>query len=191
MPLEITTEGKITAISATSGSVLGGQVLTISGVNFSNDKLDNPVKVGNSYCLIQTSSATSITCQIEPTRKPTNAPDEDTQVLVFLRTSEEAVVEQGASNAFKYTTPVATITGLSASFDPLTNAAKVVIAGTGFIVDDLTAVKFYVDNKLQNTVAVTAQDATVLITDMNDLTSSNLEIVMPDGYPIGYDQTFM
>ena len=53
VPLEITTEGKITAISATSGSVLGGQMLDISGVNFSTDKLDNPVKVGAHYCLVK------------------------------------------------------------------------------------------------------------------------------------------
>jgi len=190
-PLEITTEGKITAISATSGSVLGGQMLDITGVNFSNDKLDNPVKVGAHYCHVKTSTPTKISCQIESTRKASNAPDEDTNVIVFLRTSEEAVVETGASNAFKYTTPVATITGLTAAFDSATNAIKVTVTGSGFIENDLSAVKLYIDKKLQNTVSVTATDASILITDMLDKTSSDMEIVMPDGYPIGFDGTFM
>ena len=56
-PLELTVEGVVTGYSPASGSALGGTLITIDGVNFSDDALDNPVKVGNHYCLVLTTSA--------------------------------------------------------------------------------------------------------------------------------------
>ena len=44
--------GKITGFSPASGSAFGGTLVTIDGVNFSDDPYDNPVKVGNDYCLV-------------------------------------------------------------------------------------------------------------------------------------------
>ena len=41
-----------------TGSALGGTLVTIDGINFSDDPLDNPVKVGDHYCLVQTTSPT-------------------------------------------------------------------------------------------------------------------------------------
>ena len=41
--LLITTEARVTGLSANSGSTHGGQVLTITGTNFSDDPYDNPV----------------------------------------------------------------------------------------------------------------------------------------------------
>ena len=58
----------------------GGTVLTITGVNFSNDPLDNPVKIGNNvltseYCLVMTSSPSQITCRVVPIENPQVMPD--------------------------------------------------------------------------------------------------------------------
>lgn len=52
-PLGIKSEGVVTAIDQSGGSILGGQFVTITGINFSNDPLDNPVKVGTHYCLVK------------------------------------------------------------------------------------------------------------------------------------------
>ena len=52
-PLTLTVESTVTGISHTSGSLLGGTLLTIDGTNFSNDPLDNPVKVGDYHCLVE------------------------------------------------------------------------------------------------------------------------------------------
>ena len=56
-PLVLTVEGKVTSFSPASGSALGGTLITINGVNFSDDPLDNPVKAGNHYCIVQTTQA--------------------------------------------------------------------------------------------------------------------------------------
>lgn len=38
------------------GSINGGTLITVSGFNFSNDILDNPIRVGKTDCIVQTSS---------------------------------------------------------------------------------------------------------------------------------------
>lgn len=63
-PLAIEIISKITGISPMVGSTLGGTLLTIDGENFSDDPYDNPVKVGDNYCLVETTSPTQITCRI-------------------------------------------------------------------------------------------------------------------------------
>ena len=44
--------------SPVTGSTLGGTLITITGENFSNDHLDNPVKIGDDYCYVLSSSTT-------------------------------------------------------------------------------------------------------------------------------------
>lgn len=51
-PLAITVGSQVTGISPLSGSVLGGTLVTIDGINFSDDKYDNPVKVGSNWCFV-------------------------------------------------------------------------------------------------------------------------------------------
>jgi hypothetical protein len=50
--------GTVTSISPLTGSKYGGALITITGENFSDDKLDNPVMIGKEYCFVQTTSAT-------------------------------------------------------------------------------------------------------------------------------------
>ena len=86
-PLTLEVIGKITGYSPSSGSYLGGTLMTIDGINFSDDPYDNPVKVGNSYCLVETTNASQITCRVMETGAFEAT---STEVIVFLRTSEEA-----------------------------------------------------------------------------------------------------
>lgn len=44
--------GKVTGFTPATVSVHGGSLVTIDGLNFSDDPLDNPVKVGDHYCLV-------------------------------------------------------------------------------------------------------------------------------------------
>ena len=51
-PLILSVTAQVTGISPLTGSYLGGTLVTIDGVNFSNDLLDNPVKVGPYWCFV-------------------------------------------------------------------------------------------------------------------------------------------
>jgi hypothetical protein len=63
--LKITTESVVTAISPSSGSALGGTMVTITGENFSTNPIDNPVMIGDSLCIIKSSKPQEIVCEIE------------------------------------------------------------------------------------------------------------------------------
>jgi len=58
----LTVTGLITGFSPSSGSIYGGTIITITGENFSDNILDNPVKVGDNYCDVLTTNSTTITC---------------------------------------------------------------------------------------------------------------------------------
>jgi hypothetical protein len=56
--LQLSVHGSITSVSPLTGGKYGGALVTITGENFSNDPLDNPVKIGDHYCYVQTTSTT-------------------------------------------------------------------------------------------------------------------------------------
>jgi hypothetical protein len=51
--LVVTTEAKVTRIRPKQGSLYGGTLVTIDGENFSDEKLDNPVMIGMSLCIVE------------------------------------------------------------------------------------------------------------------------------------------
>lgn len=51
-PFTLTTKLQVDSISPLQGSVLGGTLLTITGAHFGEVATDNPVKVGDNYCLV-------------------------------------------------------------------------------------------------------------------------------------------
>jgi hypothetical protein len=84
--LTLTTVIAVDSISPMQGSVLGGTLLTISGYHYGTQATDNPVKVGDNYCLIEETSEFEIKCRIE-IRKPTVESTAD--LIVFAKTYEE------------------------------------------------------------------------------------------------------
>ena len=103
---------KVTGFSPNTSSYLGGQLITITGVNFSTDPYDNPVKVGRDNCYVQTTSATQITCRIAE-RTATEA--STAELIVFLRTSYEAASD--VAKTFNFVAPVGNITAMTNAFD--------------------------------------------------------------------------
>jgi len=180
VPLAITVTSSVTSISHASGSLHGGQLMTIGGVNFSNDKYDNPVKVGDYWCLVQTTSPTEITCRI----METFATEISTvNTLVFLRTSEEA--KAVANNIFDFTEPLSAMTAMDNAFDATTNKQVVTLTGTGFPTDT-AAVELMIDDVKQTTLTSTETTVTFSIDHMLDETSANVQVYFPDGFATGY-----
>ena len=50
--LLLSVHGTVTDFSPRSGSKYGGTLVTITGENFSDEPLDNPVKIGDHYCYV-------------------------------------------------------------------------------------------------------------------------------------------
>jgi hypothetical protein len=110
--LTLAVMAKITGFSPNTSSYLGGQLITITGENFSDEPLDNPVKVGSEWCYVQTTSTTQITCRIaERTATEASA----AELIVFLRTAYEATID--VARTFNYQAPVGNITAMTNAFD--------------------------------------------------------------------------
>jgi hypothetical protein len=178
-------KAKVTGFTPNTSSYLGGQLITITGENFSTDPLDNPVKVGNDWCYVQTTSATQITCRIAE-RSATEA--SAAELIVFLRTSEEAATD--VARTFNYETPVGSITGMTNVFDEAEQAHVFTVTGTGFSTSDLSATTLYIDDNAQTTLSVTETSGVISaifkVTSANDRTSKNIRVRMADGLPTGY-----
>ena len=55
---------EVTAFTPNQASTLGGTKITITGGHFGTKATDNPVKVGDHYCYVITTSDAEITCRI-------------------------------------------------------------------------------------------------------------------------------
>ena len=66
----------------------------------------------------------------------------DVKVLVFLRTSEEAV--SNVADIFSFSDPIAVLTNITNAFDNTTNTQVITLEGTGFGTDT-SAIEFYID----------------------------------------------
>jgi len=50
--------GEVLSFTPASGSIYGGSLITITGRVFSTEATDNPVRVGSTDCLVETTSPT-------------------------------------------------------------------------------------------------------------------------------------
>ena len=62
--INIETVMMLTDFTPKYGSTKGGTLLTLTGYHFGNEITDNPVKVGDNDCFVETTSDTEITCRI-------------------------------------------------------------------------------------------------------------------------------
>lgn len=182
-PLLLTCESKVTNIAPLTGSYLGGTVVTITGTNFSTNKLDNPVKVGDYWCDVLTTMATKITCRVRATGLKAGKTG---PVSTFLRTSEEAKKADGLKNTWTFADPAQTVTGLTAAFDAATNTQKLTLAGTGFGTDK-TKVTLLIDGKTQTADSLTATEGKFTLVDLDSEKTNVVTIYFDTGLPKGYD----
>ena len=83
--------------------------------------------------------------------------------------------------------PAETVTGMLTEFDATSNSQLVKVTGTGFTADDTANTQLFIDGIVQETVSVTAEEATFKIIDMASSTSDNVKVYFASGLPTGYD----
>jgi len=178
----------VDSIAPLEGSYLGGTLLTITGSNFSKEKLDNPVKVGNYWCFVETSSETQITCRVSSTTETTAS---QANVLVFLRTQEEAKLKKvgdvAIPNIFSLNAPKASVTALTGAFDATTNTEVLTLTGTGFGTDT-TKIELLIDGTKQTCLTATDTQATFTLSHLDHESTNGVKIFFADGLPSGYDK---
>lgn len=176
--LNLSVHGTVTSVSPLTGSKYGGALITITGENFSDDGYDNPVKIGDDNCYVQTSSPTEITCRTDlHTTKETGSE----LFVVFLKTSEEAATPDGEDIIFTYAAPTVEVTDMYVTFDEVTLTHQIILAGTGF---DET-IEVVIDGYVQTLVSQDAYEAIFTLTNLSGVDSSDVHIYTSEGYPEG------
>lgn len=173
--------GTVTSWSPVQGSVHGGTLITINGYNFSNAAFtDNPVQVGYTDCLVQSTSNTQITCLTQPRRSGDAGTDD---LIVFLRTFEMAVFQ--VNETFEWVADgLPNITSYETYFDTGLEDWILVLDGTGFGTDP-SVVEVFIDDILQSTLTCNDTTITVQITATLTDSTSNIDVFFPIGTPDG------
>ena len=95
----------VTDYSPKTGSIYGGTLLTIQGSNFGTAITDNPVQlsagggIGNINCYVETTSSSEITCRTDSDSTEMTG-GQGSELIVFLKTSEEALCESSVCETF-------------------------------------------------------------------------------------------
>lgn len=172
--------------SSLGGSALGGTLLTITGTNFSPAAGDMSVKVGPTWCDVQSNTATEIVCRI---RRTTYAATDIViaDVLVFLAASFESTCMPDVSVCkFNFRAPRSTISSLTPSFNAATNTAIVTANGSSLPLD-VSGAHLYIDGVLQTTTSSTASSTVFTITSLKSSSSTKIGMFVADGLPNGFE----
>ena len=118
----------VTSYSPSTGSIYGGTLITIAGENFGNAITDNPVQLSindglsrNIHCYVQTTAPTEITCRVA-TDVDAREEDDSATMVVFLKTSEEAVCQAEGDCGFTFTAVLPTVESYAPEFDAASGA---------------------------------------------------------------------
>lgn len=149
----------ITSVSPSSGSVLGGTIVTITGLNFTGA---TSVSFGGSQCVISSNSGTVIVC--------TTTAHTSGLVEVIISTPQGQNTTTGSQNDFLYTGGP-TVTDLSPNAGPASGNTIVTITGTNFTASGMvvrfgttSAVFTYIDSTTIVAVAPAHTAGTVDVT---------------------------
>ena len=119
--------------------------MTLTGGPFGRVDTDNPVKIGDNFCLVESTSDDEIKCRIALERP--RQFEAIAEVLVFAKASEEMVCEigDGTGCTFEYVDPIAVVSGISQSFDAQSKRLQLTVQGVNFDADDLVGTELFID----------------------------------------------
>lgn len=176
--------GTVADFNPKRGSVYGGTLVTITGHWFSSDPTNNPVRIGTHDCLVEQSSENQIICRTTPTR---GTADETLDMIVFLKTYEEAVCQVNPCKFDFVMSGLASLTSYSVDFDSTLHDYVLTLVGTNFGAFDGDNSEVVIDGFHQ--VIISANDTVVQahIVNMLDSATSNVVFYLPIGVPAGTD----
>ncbi|TNV88211.1 hypothetical protein FGO68_gene8985 [Halteria grandinella] len=181
--ISLVTEGKVLDFNPKKGSIHGGTLITIDGINFSNDTLDNPVKIGYTDCMVESSTPTQIKCRTDPY---INEEDATEDFIVFLKTYEEAKCLASPCTFEWVKTGLPTISDYSVEYDETLNDYVVTLIGTYFGATT-TNTQFYIDEVEQTIISASDTELKVQIIYIETQQTLNVDIYLPIGIPDGIE----
>jgi len=128
--------------------------------------------------LVESTTPTEIKCRTLP---KDDGVKESKQLVVFLRTFEEAKCLEAGNCMFTWTDD-AMISSYSADFDVALNDYVLTLTGSNFGATPSNT-EVYIDDVKQQIISASNTEIKVKIIDMLSSTSSNIDIYLPSGTP--------
>jgi hypothetical protein len=113
--------------------------------------------------------------------------DADT-MIVFLKTSEEAVCDPLSKCEFTWTNTLPTITATNLDWNTASNQWNLRVTGTGFTGDETTT-ELIIDNVAQTTTSISSTEVIFTITDVSSQTLGSRKVFFDVGIPEGHHYT--
>ena len=178
--IQVEIDLEIASVSPTSGSILGGSIITITGKGFpnyiSNNNINATVSIGNSYCMLLTTSFTTITCE-------TSAKSTNNTIVITVNTITSS------NSAYTYDlfiTP--TVASISKTYGSTITKTPIKITGSNFGTDIFNAqVSLYSETLGTFDCLLTAVTDTIINCDINGGPPGNYTIIIfidPVGYAL-------
>ena len=174
--IPFTTQIIVETIEPLQGSVLGGTLVTITGGQFGSVATDNPVKIGNHFCLVIETSDSQIKCriQIEYTQEP-----ETVDVIVFAKVSEEATCQKSDGCTYKFQESTTAISDITQSFDG--SDIFLTVHGSGFTAGDIEGTQLWIEEIMQQCVSVDTTSAVFKLVDVPSMSLSDIKVYTKEG----------
>jgi len=109
----------------------------------------------------------------------------DAELVVFLKTSEEATCDENTVCNWKYTSTLPTVTEMTTEFDLDSGKWQVKVVGTGFTAAG--AADLQIDGVSQQSLTQGDTMLVFVVTEVKDLKSTDVNLFFPVGLPAGHD----
>jgi hypothetical protein len=144
-------------------------LLTITGTNFGNVYTDNPIQIssnggiGSIDCFVQSTQTTEIKCRVDTGLNMTM--NQIDSMVVFLKTSEEAVCDPSSKCKFTWTASLPILESGALFFDDSLNEWQLIVTGTDFT-GDTSSVELFIEDRVQTTKSVSTTEAVFTIVNV-------------------------
>jgi len=139
--------------------------------------------MGSVPCFLTAITSTEIKCRLRATNE---AEEQAGKLIVFLKTSEEAVCTGANDCEYRFTGTVPEVTSMDAVWDETNKYWTVEVTGTGMTGTPATT-ELNVNGRKQETISVTATKTVFKITDIDGFVLKNMNVYFDVGLPKGYD----
>jgi len=177
---------EVTGFSPRFGSQFGGFVVTINGRNFAPEAAQNPVKIGDDYCLIESVTESEIKCRMS---ENLGRAAQASILIVFVSTYEEAICSDVDDCNFTFVdfNTLPSLISATPVYDAVNHKYDLEIVGSGITDTDPNAVSVTIGGVAQTVTSVTADLITVEISDLKrGVTADELKIILTEGIVGGY-----
>ena len=194
--ITFTAKFEYTDFNPKSGSKFGGSLITIDGGHFSDDALQNPIKIGYEYqsgvvhyCNVLESRDDQIKCRMSLDFARPAGPKE---LIVFASTYEEATCSASTCMfEFLDTDLLPTVEIVTPSFDATAGKHIITINGYSITDTDVNDLQVYIGGIEQTVRSVASTEVVVEIDDIaHGLTAETLEIYFSSGAPNGFGELY-